>query len=172
MPAADHYRDYDRLWAHVAGVLDGWRDACDVLVLEGAGSPVELNLMERDLANLRPIRHVDGRWLLVGDIDRGGIFAQLAGTWQLLPAADRPRGLGAIVNRFRGDKALFADPGARLLPHAPGLAVLHHHMVAPAVAAPHLAQGVDHLGQVATFVAVTHQPCAMGAVGAVGSLFR
>ena len=55
---------------------------------------------------------------------------------------------------------------------APGLAVLHHHMVAPAVAAPHLAQGVDHLGQVATFVAVTHQPCAMGAVGAVGSLFR
>ncbi len=124
VPAADYYLEYDRLWAHVAGVLDGWRGRCDALVLEGAGSPVELNLMDRDLANLRPIRHVDGRWLLVGDIDRGGIFAQLAGTWNLLPAADRPRGLGAIVNRFRGDKALFADPGTRLLPHAPGLAVL------------------------------------------------
>ncbi len=122
--AEDFYAEHDRLWRHVAGVLDGWRARCDVLVLEGAGSPVELNLMDRDLVNLRPIRHLDGRWLLVGDIDRGGIFAQLAGTWNLLPAADRPRGLGAIVNRFRGDLALFRDPGTRLLPHAPGLAVL------------------------------------------------
>jgi adenosylcobyric acid synthase len=122
--ADEYYRMHDRLWRHVAGVLDGWRDRCDVLVLEGAGSPVELNLMDHDLVNLRPIRHLDGRWLLVGDIDRGGIFAQLAGTWNLLPAADRPRGLGAIVNRFRGDLSLFPEPGARLLPHAPGLAVL------------------------------------------------
>ena len=70
--------------------LDGWRTRCDVLVMEGAGSPVELKLMERDLSNLRPVRHLDGRWVLVGDIDRGGIYAQLAGTWALLPA-DGPR---------------------------------------------------------------------------------
>jgi len=108
----------------VAGVLDGWRERCDVLLLEGAGSPVELNLMDRDLVNLRPIRHLDGRWVLVGDIDRGGIYAQLAGTWALLPEADRARGLGAIVNKFRGDIRLFPEPQEWLAPHAPGLRVL------------------------------------------------
>lgn len=122
--ALDYYGNIERLWAVVAGVLDGWRERCDVLVLEGAGSPVELNLMTRDLANLRPVRHLDGRWVLVGDIDRGGIYAQLAGTWNLLPEADRARGLGAIVNRFRGDLRLFPDPQSWLAPHAPGLRVL------------------------------------------------
>lgn len=92
--------------------------------MEGAGSPVELNLMDRDLVNLRPVRHLDGRWILVGDIDRGGIYAQLAGTWALLPEADRARGLGAIVNRFRRDLSLFPDPQDWLAPHAPGFDVL------------------------------------------------
>ena len=124
LAALDYYRDLERLWGVVAGVLDGWRERCDVLVLEGAGSPVELNLMDRDLVNLRPVRYLDGRWVLVGDIDRGGIFAQLAGTWNLLPAEDRARGLGAIVNRFRGDLRLFPDPQTWLAPHAPGLRVL------------------------------------------------
>lgn len=122
--AAEYAQEQPALWRHVAEVLDGWRDRCDVLLLEGAGSPVELNLMDRDLVNLRPLRHLDGRWLLVGDIDRGGIFAQLAGTWHLLPPTDRPRGLGAIVNRFRGDIAQFRDADRHLLPHAPGLGVL------------------------------------------------
>lgn len=122
--ALEYYRDIDRLWAVVADVLDSWRSRCDVLVLEGAGSPVELNLMSRDIANLRPIRHLDGRWMLVGDIDRGGIYAQLAGTWALLPEADRARGLGAIVNRFRGDLRLFQDAQTWLAPHAPGLPLL------------------------------------------------
>ncbi|PTX92386.1 cobyric acid synthase [Opitutus sp. ER46] len=124
LEAQAYYREIDRLWRVVAGVLDGWRDRCDVLVLEGAGSPVELNLMSRDLANLRPVRHLDGRWVLVGDIDRGGIYAQLAGTWALMPQEDRARGLGAIINRFRGDIALFPDPQAWLTPHAPGFNVL------------------------------------------------
>ena len=122
--ALEYYRDIEKLWSIVAATLDGWRNQCDVLVLEGAGSPVELNLMDRDLVNLRPLRHLDGRWLLVGDIDRGGIYAQLAGTWNLLPPADRARGLGAIINRFRGDLRLFPDPQAWLAPHAPGLNVL------------------------------------------------
>lgn len=122
--ALDYYRDIERLWDVVADVLDDWRGRCDVLMLEGAGSPVELNLMERDLANLRPVRYLDGRWVLVGDIDRGGIYAQLAGTWALLPAADRARGLGAIINRFRGDARLFPDPQSWLAPHAPGFRVL------------------------------------------------
>jgi adenosylcobyric acid synthase len=120
----DYYRDFARHWQIVADTLDGWKNRCDVLVLEGAGSPVELNLMDRDLVNLRPLRHLDGRWLLVGDIDRGGIYAQLAGTWALLPPEDRARGLGAIVNRFRGDLGLFPDPAQWLAPHALGLPVL------------------------------------------------
>jgi adenosylcobyric acid synthase len=122
--ARDYFAEFERLWAIVAETLDGWRTRCDVLVMEGAGSPVELNLMARDMSNLRPVRHLDGRWLLVGDIDRGGIFAQLAGTWALLPEADRARSLGAIVNRFRGDVSLFPDPQSWLAPHAPGFAVL------------------------------------------------
>ncbi len=122
--ALAYYADFDRLWRTVAETLDGWRERCDVLVLEGAGSPVELNLMDRDLVNLRPIRHLDGRWVLVGDIDRGGIFAQLAGTWNLLPVEDRARGLGAIVNRFRGDLRLFANPQTHLAAHAPDCRVL------------------------------------------------
>jgi adenosylcobyric acid synthase len=122
--AGTYYENYDKLWQVVKDTLEGWRAKCDVLVLEGAGSPVELNLMERDLVNLRPLRHLDARSLLVSDIDRGGIYAQLAGTWQLLPEGDRARMLGAIVNRFRGDIGLFPDPNSWLAPHAPGLRVL------------------------------------------------
>jgi adenosylcobyric acid synthase len=124
LAAQEYYRDFDRLWRLVADTLESWRARCDVLVLEGAGSPVELNLMDRDLVNLRPLRHLDGRWLLVSDIDRGGVYAQLAGTWNLLPSADRTRGLGAIINRFRGDLSLFPNPTEWLAPHAPGLNVL------------------------------------------------
>jgi adenosylcobyric acid synthase len=122
--AAAYYRDFDKLWQVVKDTLDGWHSKCDVLVLEGAGSPVELNLMERDLVNLRPLRYLDGRGVLVGDVDRGGIYAQLAGTWNLLPSEDRARLLGAIVNRFRGDINLFPSPNRWLAPHAPGLDVL------------------------------------------------
>jgi adenosylcobyric acid synthase len=109
LPARDYYQHIDRLWITVRETLDGWRDRCDVLLLEGAGSPVELNLLHRDLVNLRPVDYLDGRWLLVGDIERGGIFAQMAGTVGLMPAAARSRGLGLVVNKFRGDLSLFAD---------------------------------------------------------------
>lgn len=122
--ATEYYRHFDRLWNVVTGVLDGWRQRCDVLVLEGAGSPVELNLLERDLVNLRPCRYLDGRWLFLADIDRGGVFAQLVGTWQLLSASDRASSLGAIINRFRGDLALFREPQRWLAPHAPDCQLL------------------------------------------------
>ncbi len=124
LEGVDYYASHDELWRLIAETLDAWKSKCDVLVMEGAGSPVELNLMQRDLVNLRPIRHLDGRWLLIGDIDRGGVFAQLAGTWALLPVADRARGLGAIINRFRGDMGLFPGPLQWLAPHAPGLDIL------------------------------------------------
>jgi adenosylcobyric acid synthase len=122
--AADYYQHFDELWQIVTEVLDGWHERCDVLLMEGAGSPVELNLLQRDLVNLRPCHHLDGRWVFVGDIERGGIFAQLAGVWSLMSPPDRARSLGAIVNRFRGDVSLFANPQQWLEPHAPGFAVL------------------------------------------------
>jgi adenosylcobyric acid synthase len=123
-PAPEYYRHFDRLWQTVTEVLDGWHERCDVLLMEGAGSPVELNLLHRDLVNLRPCHYLNGRWVFVGDIDRGGIFAQLAGVWSLFSPADRARGLGAIVNRFRGDLSLFSNPQQWIEPHAPGFAIL------------------------------------------------
>ncbi|MEM1295613.1 MAG: cobyric acid synthase, partial [Verrucomicrobiota bacterium] len=89
--------------------LNEWGPQWDALVLEGAGSPVELNLMDRDIANLRPINHLDGRWVLCADIERGGVFAQIVGTWNLLPQKMRDRCLGVVVNKFRGDLSLFDD---------------------------------------------------------------
>ena len=112
LPAGSYYRETETLWATVEKTLEGWKSRCDVLVLEGAGSPVELNLMDRDLVNLRPCAHLDGRWVLVCDIERGGVFAQAHGTVQLMPEADRQRGAGLIVNKFRGDLGLFATAAA------------------------------------------------------------
>lgn len=105
--AGRYYEEIGNLWEKVAEVLDWWKSRCDVLLMEGAGSPVELNLMERDLANLLPVEYTDGRWLLACDIERGGVFAQAIGTVQLMPEAARKRGLGLIINKFRGDIRLF-----------------------------------------------------------------
>ena len=80
-------------------------------MIEGAGSPAEINLMASDIVNLRVARHADARCLLVTDIDRGGAFAHLYGTWALLPEADRALLRGFVLNKFRGDAALLA-PGA------------------------------------------------------------
>lgn len=124
--AADYYKQIESLWPGVEECLSHWRENCDVLVLEGAGSPVELNLLQRDLVNLRPVRHLGGKWLLVADIERGGVFAQAAGTWALLPPADRARCCGLIVNKFRGDLSLFSDAADYFKPHfgAPFLGTL------------------------------------------------
>lgn len=105
--ARQYYETIEDSWRTVSRTLDGWNAQCDVLVMEGAGSPVELNLMSRDIVNLRPIEYTDGRWVLVSNIEYGGVFAQVLGTWGLLPEGLRKRGLGALVNRFRGDLGLF-----------------------------------------------------------------
>ncbi|MDQ8187529.1 cobyric acid synthase [Pelagicoccus sp. SDUM812002] len=112
--ARDYYRTIEENWATVRDTLDGWKSECDVLVLEGAGSPVELNLMDRDIVNLRPVEYLDGRWLLVSNIEYGGVFAQIFGTWSLLPEPMQPRGLGVAVNRFRGDLSLFKGAKAEI----------------------------------------------------------
>ncbi|MEO0947813.1 MAG: cobyric acid synthase, partial [Cyanobacteria bacterium J06641_5] len=122
--AGDYYQHIDRVWEIVRATLEGWHQRCDVLLLEGAGSPVELNLMHRDIVNLKPMLHLDGRWLLIGDIERGGIFAQAVGTHTLMPPEAQSRGLGFVVNKFRGDLSLFGDADRYFAKHLPDLPYL------------------------------------------------
>lgn len=102
------------LWPIVLGALRTLRRSFDVVVIEGAGSPAELNLRRHDLVNGRVARAADAAVVLVGDIERGGVFAQLLGTLALLAPAERARVRGLLVNKFRGDRSLFAD-GVRIL---------------------------------------------------------
>jgi adenosylcobyric acid synthase len=93
------------------------------LVLEGAGSPVEVNLQARDLTNLRLAQYLRARCLLVADIERGGVFAQVVGSLALLRPVERPLIAGILINRFRGRRELF-DQGRRWLEEHTGVPVL------------------------------------------------
>jgi adenosylcobyric acid synthase len=108
------------VWPTVAAALDALRAQNDVVVIEGAGSPAEINLMDSDIVNLRVARHAQARCLLVTDIDRGGAFAHLYGTWALLPPEDRALIRGFMLNKFRGDPALLA-PAPRQLEDMTGI---------------------------------------------------
>ncbi len=116
----------ERVWPAIAQALDGLRAENDVVVIEGAGSPAEINLMASDIVNLRVARYAAARCLLVTDIDRGGAFAHLYGTWALLPEADRALLRGFVLNKFRGDASLLAPAPAQLeaLTGVPTVAVL------------------------------------------------
>lgn len=106
----------------------------DVVVIEGAGSPVEMNLNDRELVNMKVAELADVPVILVADIDRGGIFASIAGTLQLLNGQERSRVIGVIINKFRGDQALF-ESGRKWIEtnlHVPVLGVLpyvDHHRI-------------------------------------------
>jgi adenosylcobyric acid synthase len=123
MSAREYYAAKDRLWPVVAAAYDRLAGRFDRIVLEGAGSPVEINLSEHDLTNLRMARHADAAVVLVADIERGGVFAQLVGTWELLGAEDRSRVIGFLINKFRGDASLL-DPGLEALRVRTGVPVL------------------------------------------------
>jgi adenosylcobyric acid synthase len=110
----------ERVWPQIAEALDVLRAENDVVVIEGAGSPAEINLMDSDIVNLRVARHADARCLLVTDIDRGGAFAHLYGTWALLGPAERALVRGFVLNKFRGDASLL-EPGPRMLEDLTGI---------------------------------------------------
>lgn len=104
--ARDYWKDTSALWGVVTGAWDRLAAEYDVVVLEGAGSPAEFNLRDRDLVNMRMARHANARVLLVGDIDKGGVFASFLGTLGFLTDEERALMAGFVINRFRGDEGL------------------------------------------------------------------
>lgn len=122
--AADYHRS--RVEELFPAVLESYeRLAADyeIIVLEGAGSPAEINLKEHDIVNMRMAEAADASCLLIGDIDRGGVFASLFGTLELLNTKERRRIRGYLINKFRGDISLLQ----------PGLEMIKTHITVPCV---------------------------------------
>jgi len=104
----------EKVWPFITQALDALMLDNDVVVIEGAGSPAEINLKANDIVNMRVALHAHASCLLVTDIDRGGAFAHLYGTWAMLDAAEQQRIKGFVLNKFRGDAKLLA-PGPQML---------------------------------------------------------
>jgi adenosylcobyric acid synthase len=109
-----HRRRVEELLPIVRGSYEILAAQHDVIILEGAGSPAEINLKQHDIVNMRMAEMADAACILVGDIDRGGVFASLYGTVQLLDPHEQRRIQGFVVNQFRGDVALL-EPGLRMM---------------------------------------------------------
>ena len=122
MRAMEYYRRKREFVPAVLEAYDSLAAENDIIVIEGAGSPAEINLKQEDIVNMGLAKLVDAPVLLVGDIDRGGVFAQLYGTVALLEPEERARIKGTIVNKFRGDKKIL-EPGLVTLEHLCGVPV-------------------------------------------------
>jgi adenosylcobyric acid synthase len=115
-----HTRRVEQLFPEVLEAYERLAKDHDLILLEGAGSPAEINLRDHDIVNMRMAHAADAVCLLVGDIDRGGVFASLFGTLELLEPEDRARIRGFVINKFRGDEALLR-PGITAMEHRLGL---------------------------------------------------
>lgn len=114
LSAKDYYEKKDVFRESVLRAFNRLAEEYDVIVLEGAGSPAEINLKENDLVNMGMAEMADAPVLLAGDIDRGGVFASLAGTMLLFDEKERKRVKGVIINKFRGDVNIL-EPGLHML---------------------------------------------------------
>jgi adenosylcobyric acid synthase len=120
---AQEYQDLKMvLWPHVTRAIDGLRSRYEVVVIEGAGSPAEINLQHSDIVNMPVARYTNAPVILVGDIDRGGVFAHIVGTLTLVELRDRRMVRALMINKFRGDIALL-EPGLRMLKARTGIPI-------------------------------------------------
>ena len=114
MSAREYFAYKKQLIPDIKKAFKKLEEYADIIVIEGAGSPAEINLKENDIVNMGLAEMVDAPVLLVGDIDRGGVFAQLLGTLMLLTKQEKDRVKGLVINKFRGDKTIL-DPGILML---------------------------------------------------------
>jgi adenosylcobyric acid synthase len=122
--AAEYYEKFfDRGWQAITDSLDQLQKDYDYIVCEGAGSPAEINLKHRDLTNMRVASYLQAKTLLVADIDRGGVFAHIVGTLELLEPAERELIKGFVINKFRGQRSLL-ESGLEWLTDRTGIPVL------------------------------------------------
>lgn len=140
MTAIEYHEYKPRLSAVIAESLMRLRADYDLVVIEGAGSPAEINLKSRDIVNMHVAKVADAPVLLVGDIDRGGVFAAFIGTMELLEPEERARVAAFVVNKFRGDVALLqpgldfltertCKPVLGIVPYIPGLRIAEEDSV-------------------------------------------
>ena len=122
MRARDYFAYKKKLVPTICEAFSELEKQADIIVMEGAGSPAEINLKSDDIVNMGLAKLVDAPVLLVGDIDRGGVFAQLLGTLMLLEEDEKVRVKGLIINKFRGDKTIL-DPGVEMLEERGGVKV-------------------------------------------------
>ncbi len=123
MTAMEYHRYKPRLRGLIRETYEALEAEYDAVVIEGAGSPAEINLRQGDLVNMWMAQAADAPVVLVGDIDRGGVFAALYGTVMLLEPEERARVKGLIVNKFRGDERIL-EPGLRMIEERLGIPVL------------------------------------------------
>lgn len=122
--AADYYEQYFELgWRAIEESLQRLAAEFDLIVCEGAGSPAEINLKHRDLTNMRVAKHLNAPTLLVVDIDRGGAFAHVVGTLELLEPEERALIRGVVINKFRGQRSIL-EPGIKWLEKRIGIPVV------------------------------------------------
>ncbi len=123
MNAMEYYKNKKDFIPHVMAAYESLSEEYDAIVIEGAGSPAEINLKENDIVNMGLAKMVNADVLLVGDIDRGGVFASLYGTVKLLDEDEQDRIKGLIVNKFRGDRTIL-EPGLKMLEDRTGIKVV------------------------------------------------
>ncbi|MCD7884263.1 MAG: cobyric acid synthase, partial [Lachnospiraceae bacterium] len=123
MSARDYFKKKKSLIPDIMKAYETLDQEYDIIVIEGAGSPAEINLKQDDIVNMGMAKLAKAPVLLVGDIDRGGVFAQLYGTCELLDDDERALIKGLVINKFRGDKSIL-DPGVEMLEKLTGIPVV------------------------------------------------
>ena len=121
--ASEYFAQKSVLWEFVQSSFEELVQTYEVIVIEGAGSAAEMNLRDRDIVNWPVVEMADAAVILVADIDRGGVFAQVIGTMDLLATDERRRVIGIVINKFRGDLTLFED-GIKIIEERTGVPVL------------------------------------------------